>query len=143
MPLIYRAMRADGDKPELGYSASSLGVRVPPDGSPDITPDENGVVYPDSGGMSVAPSWRRLPTHRIPKRLKSKAPDAIGSNSLFCWRMGDGPFLKEALTGDLALSPDAGEDPAHGVVEPARAMPMSAYQAAIGATREQWTVDEE
>lgn len=54
MPKLYRSMRADDhdQKPRLSdTNASGLGVRVPY----DIEPDEDGLVHPAMGGVSVAP----------------------------------------------------------------------------------------
>jgi hypothetical protein len=48
------------------------------------------MVEPFMGGMSVAPQWRLLPVHRIPRRLRAKFPQAAGKNSVFLWRMGEG-----------------------------------------------------
>ena len=66
MPLVYRSMAVDGDKPMIGSTARTLGVR-PGDGPHDgISVDERGNVSPNTGGMSVAPAWRDLESHRIP-----------------------------------------------------------------------------
>src|SRR6516164_4279167 len=65
MPLVYRAMLADGDRPQVGQTALSLGVRVPPDENADVAVSADGMAEPRSGGMSVAPAWRMLPVHRI------------------------------------------------------------------------------
>lgn len=127
----------------VGPTATTLGVRVPPDLRPDISPNADGVVGPGGGGMSVAPSWRQLPTHRIPARLKDKVPEATGSNQCHCWRMGEGLFLPGEMSADLRLLPDPGVSPRHGVVEPARDMQVPNYQGALAATREQWEIDEE
>jgi hypothetical protein len=142
MPLIYRAMRADGAKPLVGPTAQTLGVRVPPDPNADIEVGPDGKVNPEGGGMSVAPAWRLLPLHRIPKRLRPEVPGAVGSNSLHCWCMGAGPFTAGPVAAELLLRPDAGEQPRHGVVAPAREMPLSDYQDALAATREEWSIDE-
>lgn len=140
MPLIYRAMTVDGDgKPKVGQAARTLGARVPPAGKPDIRPDGAGIVRPRTGGMSVAPGWRNLPAHRIPKRLKPLMPDAAGKDEDACFCMGDGPFVSGAVATDLELRVDR---PEHGMVEPAAAMPASDYQRALAVTRDQWVIDE-
>jgi hypothetical protein len=140
MPLIYRAMTRDNDgRPKVGTTARTLGVRLPPDPKPDITPDSNGVVRPGTGGMSVAPAWRRLPLYRIPRRLRHLVPQAHGKDEDACWTMGDGPFADGTLAAGLALRVDSAR---HGLVEPDGEMTVEAYQEALAATRDHWTVDE-
>jgi hypothetical protein len=90
--------------------------------------------------MSVAPAWRELPAHRIPRRLRHLAPDAHGKDEDACWRMGDGPFLDGAVAAGLGLRV---QRPTHGLIEPAEAMPVQAYQEALATTRDRWTIDEE
>jgi hypothetical protein len=142
MPLIYRSMLADGDKPMVGSTARTLGVRVAPDPKPDISVDPNGLVQPRTGGMSVAPEWRLLPGHRVPKRLRPKFPRATGSDNLFCWRMGEGSFTADQLTADLHFRPDPTAADRHGIVEPLQPMTVTQYQAALAATAPLWTIDE-
>jgi hypothetical protein len=135
MPLIYRSMTRDGDHPKVGATAKTLGVRVPGD-----LPSDDGQVSPGTGGMSVAPSWRDLPPHRIPRRLLHLAPDAAGSDADACWRMGVGPFEAGAVAEGLSLRPDR---PDHGLVEPSERMTLERYQAALAATRDLWQIDED
>ncbi len=147
MPWIFRAMKEKDGKPMLGASGSTLGVRSPGGaGKPDIAPDAAGNVIPGTGGMSVSPSVRqlldRLPPGLIPRRLKPLAPDAVGSNNIFVWRMGEGPFAAANITTRLALRPDP-QDAGHGLIEPAGPMPLEEYVSALAATRDEWTVDEE
>src|SRR5438874_141843 len=92
MPRVYRSMLADGDGPMVGDGARTLGVRVAPADKPDLPVGDDGFVQPRTGGMSVAPTVGLLPSHRIPKRLRSRYPDARGPDCLSCWRMGNGPF---------------------------------------------------
>ena len=139
MPLIYRTMFSDGNKPVVGSSANTLGVRVAPAVVQDLAVAGDGSVQPGTGGMSVAPAWRGLPDHRIPRRLKAKCPQATGNDKLHCWRMGDGPFVACALTSDLLLAPDSAS---HANVEPARKMPLAAYERALTATQSFWIIDE-
>jgi hypothetical protein len=142
MPLIYRAMLAAGDKPQLGNTATTLGVRVPPAANPDLPVDPQGSVRPGSGGMSVAPAWRLLPIHRIPRRLRPRFPRAAGSNQLFCWRMGEGAFAAGPVVAGLDLRPDPHHAARHGFVEPSHEMKLLDYQAALAATQPHWLVDE-
>src|SRR5207249_9800713 len=58
VPRVYRVMDANEDRSVIGRGPTSLGVRV--DGkNPDVSP-EDGFVFPEGGGMSVAPSLREL-----------------------------------------------------------------------------------
>jgi hypothetical protein len=143
MPLVYRAMLADGDRPQVGQTALSLGVRVPPDENADVAVSADGMAEPRSGGMSVAPAWRMLPVHRIPRRLRPKFPRAAGKNGFFLWRRGEGPFTEGPFAERLLFRPDPEKPNKHGFVEPAARMPVEEYQAALAATRDQWVIDEE
>ena len=140
MPLIYRSMYATGNKPTIGSSATTLGVRVPPSDKADLPVEPDGMVRPNTGGMSVAPAWRDLAVWRISKRLRGKMEGACDSMNIFCWRMGNGPFVPEQVATGLFLRPDSN---IHGNVEPDHPMPLSEYQAALAATREQWEIDED
>jgi hypothetical protein len=136
-------MLADGDRPQVGPSALVLGVGVPPDEHADIAVGEEGMVEPRTGGMSVAPAWRLLPVHRIPRRLRARFPRAAGKNQRSLWRMGDGPFTDGPLADRLLFRPDPEKPARHGFVEPRARMPAGDYQAALAATRGQWAIDEE
>ena len=140
---MYRAMLADGGRPRVGPSALTLGVRVPPDEHADLAVGAEGMVEPRTGGMSVAPAWRRLPVHRIPRRLRGKFPRAAGKNDVFLWRMGDGPFTEGPFADRLLFRTDPEQPNAHGFVEPGATMPVGEYQEALAATRERWVIDEE
>lgn len=139
MPRIYRAMFHDDMKPVAGPERNQLGVRVPPDSPADVAPDAADHVAPGRG-MSVAPSWRKLPFFLIPERLKDKVPKARGEDTLRCWRHGEGVFVDGSINAHLALSRAT---PKHGEVEPARRIPLADYQAALADTRDAWEWDEE
>jgi hypothetical protein len=136
-------MLADGVRPQVGPSALALGVRVQPDPKADIAVDAEGMVEPRTGGMSVAPAWRLLPVHRIPRRLRTKFPRAAGKNETALWRMGEGPFVEGPLADRLLFRPDPQQPDRHGFVEPMASMPIGDYQVALAATRDQWVIDEE
>lgn len=129
-------MSRDGDHPRVGSTGRTLGARVPH----DISADAAGLVHPGTGGMSVAPTWRDLPPHRIPRRLRHLAPEAAGNDADACWRMGEGPFAAGGVAEGLLLRPGR---PTHGTIEPAMPMTLGRYQAALATTRERWVVDEE
>ncbi len=136
MPLIYRSMTRDGNRPGLGSTARALGVRVPGD-----LPDLGGLVVPGTGGMSVSRAWREMPAWRIPIRLKPLEPKAAGKQSdLYCWSMGEGPFARGYVADGLRLRPD---DPTHALVEPSDTMTIDEFQLALAATRDQWRIDED
>jgi hypothetical protein len=135
MPLIYRSMQKDGDRPKLGRTAKTLGVRIPG----DIAVDATGHVSPGTGGMSVVPAWRLLKSHRIPMRLRHFCPDATGKTDLSCWKMGEGEFKDGPLAPGLSFRRDT---PMHGLVEPAQVVSLADFEADLAATRDQWTIDE-
>lgn len=141
MPLIYRAMLADSDKPLVGASNKTLGVRFPPDKHSDIPVAPDGFVQPSTGGMSVAPAWRELPHFLIPRRLKHLNRNATGNNSLRCWCMGAGAFVDSPIAEKICLRIDP-KNARHGFVEPSVRMHKEEFQAAIAATNEFWRLDE-
>ena len=135
MPRFYRSMTREGDRPKVGPTGRTLGVRVPAD-----IPATDGLVRPETGGMSVVPAWRDLKTHRIPRRLRHLAPDARGPNEDACWVMGQGPFGPGPVADGLTLRPTS---PDHGLVEPSESMLLDHYQTSLAATRDAWCIDEE
>jgi hypothetical protein len=140
MPLAFRAMLRDGDKPKTGPTKKTLGVKGGNDRFDDIAPDANGNVHPGTGGMSVAPNWRNLPEHRIPKRLRHLYPRASGSDDYACWRMGTGAFESGPIAEKLNLAVDK---PKHGMLQPAGVMTLAEFQAVLAATQDLWSLDEE
>jgi hypothetical protein len=132
-------MLAEGGKPKIGSESKMLGVRIAPNPHADIPVDENGNVHPETGGMSVAPEWRSLPWHLIPRRLHRRGR---GGNNLICWRLGAGVFEEAPLNADLALRPDPAAPAEHGFVEPTHVMAIAEYQAALAGTRDDWIQDE-
>ena len=142
MPRVYRSMTVVDSKPMIGRTARSLGIRP----NEDIPVQEDGAVFSETGGMSVAPAWRDLPGHRIPKRLRAEgADDASGSNADACWTMGDGDFTDAPFTASLVLRVDRYEDfrPVHGTVQPTIKMMLEEYESALAATQGQWYIDED
>ncbi len=140
MPLIYRSMTVNDGKPLIANTARGLGVRIGHSPEDDIPSDEDGRVHTGNGGMSVAPTWKELGLHRIPKRLKHIVPDARGSNRDACWRMGAGPFNNGPVAEALVLKKDTD---VHGFVEPAESMLVADYIGALVSTRDQWAIDED
>jgi len=142
MPLIWRAMKADTDGPQVGRGAALLGVRVGSGENDDVNPDGDGYLHPGRGGMSVAPSPEALPPHRLPRRLQKKYPerfpDATGPNGVHCWGIGEGAFAPGKVADRLGLRLDPDDPARHGLVEPDGKMKIEDYEAALGATRDQW-----
>ncbi len=137
MARIFRVMTVCDGRPAIGPNARALGVRIPD----DIVVDENEKVQPATGGMSVAPSWRQLPSHRIPNRLRRNGmEDARGKDGDACWRMGEGEFSDGLLRGQLLLRVHR---PAHGTVEPAETMAHADYVRELISTAPLWKIDED
>jgi hypothetical protein len=148
MPLIWRGMTKDGNRPHVGRGAQLLGVRFGPlDQGRDIDPDREGVVHPEKGGMSVSPRVEALPPHRLPRRLRDvypeRFPNARAPNTLYCWSMGEGAFEAGRVAEGLRLRVDPDDPERHGFVEPDGKMKMAAYETALAATRDQWQKWEE
>jgi len=135
-PKVYRAMKKDADdKPTVAQTATGLGVRS----GTDIITDAAGNVVLDANGMSVAPGWRNLELHRIPKRLGSIIPGARGSDNTHCFTTGGGAFQRDPFARGLELIPDAAH---HAAVAPIAAVPLAEYEADLAATRLDWVIDE-
>lgn len=132
-------MLKDGERPLVGTDDNMLGVRTAPHDGADIAVDGNGLVYPNTGGMSVSKDWRRLPALLIPGRLRAICPHARGSESYSIFRYGDGLYETGPLANDLSLSWGVKY---HGTIEPAKATLLSTYQAALAVTCEQWSIAE-
>jgi hypothetical protein len=116
----------------IADTAQALGVRVPQ----DVQVSASGDVEPLGGGMSVAPSIRDLPPHRIPRRLRDSFPEAAGSDRAVVWRAGTERFADAPFTDDLKLRVDKTY---HGLIEPSRPMPLAEFRAALAQTVEDWT----
>jgi hypothetical protein len=108
---LYRGMRGSADgSPELGPSASKLGAR--PD--VDIPVDENGMVRPGTGGMSVNESPTGMPEFRRPPSFGGSGKNL----NMYCINSCDlGPGLQYVQ--------EAG---GHGFLEPASNMSFAEYQ---------------
>lgn len=136
MPRVFRAMKRDDDgQPGVERSANGLGVRP----EIDVDVDSQGRVLTNGKGMSVSPNWRDMNLSRVPRRLRHLLPGARGSNNVFCFRRGEGPFDSGAFAEGLILQPDSSR---HGVIAPAEFGPLADYETALAATRSDWIVDE-
>ena len=135
-PRVYRAMKKDADdQPTVDQTATGLGVRP----GTDIITDAAGNVMLDDYGMSVAPGWRDLELHRIPKRLGPIVPGARGSNNTYCFTTGTATFQRDLFAQGLELIPDTS---IHASVAPVAVVPLAEYEADLAATRPDWVIDE-
>ena len=122
-------MQADLDeRPLIGRTGRTLGVRVPR----DIAPDHDGIVHPSRGGMSVAPSsvWN-VPNHRRPHEM---GRGSTGPSRDRIYSIGD----ELAVVGLLVVRSDPGAPSRHAFVEPSQAMPLEHYEQALVSTRPAW-----
>jgi hypothetical protein len=138
---ILRVMTPDGEKPRIGSTARTLGVRCPQ----DVALDERGWAVPGKG-MSVAPTLTELPHHRIPRRLRKLVPSATGCDDDRCFRLAELSYRPGVVADALSLRPDLLPRPdgrRHGQIEPTQPMPVSRFSAALGDTQARWVLDEE
>ena len=113
MPLLFRLMKADGEKPNLGQTSMCLGARVPK----DIQPDAQGMVNSGDGGISVSAKPEDLTPAMIPERYAKTIRGAASRvNSVWIWRMGEGDFVSGPVANRLALRIDPLNNK-HGFVE--------------------------
>lgn len=141
VPKVYRVMKRDvvDGLPVLGSTSSELGVRP----GMDVAVDGSGDVILDGSGMSVVPDWRVLGVTRVPKRLKSISPGAVGPNNTACYTLGVGPFVRAVVAAGLELIPDIAPDPVkHGVLAPLQIVSIVQYDTDLEATRADWHIDE-
>ena len=139
MPTVFRSMRkADDGFPVVGRSTSSLGVRVigmiPPAQKVDVDTATNNDVIVNEKGMSVNRTWRDISPNFLPIRC-----GGFASNNRYCFRMGEGAFVKGPFSDGLEFFPDTQK---HGLVRPARIMPLAQYEDYLAATRVEWQIDE-
>jgi hypothetical protein len=119
MTIVYRPMRAAHDgHPQPGNTKRSLGV-VDAGESADVIPDEEGIVHPDGGGMSVVQRRRDVPYYREKR-------DPV-------WKLDT-----DALPVTLQYRQDS---KTHGVIEPAVSMPLDTYRETLAETRQDWERD--
>ena len=108
-----------------------LGARVPADVNL-VAADR---VKPGKG-MSVFRDIHEMPPFLIPKDYLNRFPEAGGKRGIKIWKLGEGDFANSPVSDDLVLRTKR----EHGSLEPARQMPLDAYQAALASTRDQWVV---
>jgi hypothetical protein len=122
----------EGRKPCLGASASTLGIRFHDPTNPtrvhDIRADADGLVHPDTGGLSVTPD----DPEKMYYRHRPVALGGLSRHQLFS-------LEPDRLGPKLRYRPDPDNPDGHGFIEPATSMPASEYELAIKELRDAWT----
>jgi RHS repeat-associated protein len=119
---LYRGMRGTEEgSPDLGPSASKLGARP----GIDIPVDENGMVRPGTGGMSVNESPMGMPEFRRPPSFGGSGKNL----NMYCVSSCD-------LGANLQYVPESG---GHGFLEPASEMSFAEYQQYLYQTQGSWS----
>jgi hypothetical protein len=106
-----------------------LGVRAPPNSTPDVVTDLQGWVRPGTGGMSVSPD---TPIHLHPARRPMKL-GGWGKDPLFS-------ITTDYLGDGLQFRPDPRAPDRHGLIEPARPMKLEEFQALLSRTQTLWEI---
>src|SRR5437763_1899032 len=117
---MFRAMKAEADGlPQIGRSGRQLGVRI--DGPiRDLRVGEDGIVEPESGGMSVAlDATRNLPKPRLPRSLGGEGRDPV-----FTMRRAE---LAEPLILRVDRHP-------HALIEPIRRCLLVEFESDLAST---------
>src|SRR4051794_25652502 len=118
--LLYRSMIEDRDgRPLVVGTARGLGPRPG-----EIGCDEDGIVEPEAGGISVALDD---PAHLVPHRRPEEF-GGTGSDPLWVMDEADlGPLLE--------CRRDPKRPTEHGFLEPVRPMQLEEYELALAETR--------
>jgi hypothetical protein len=118
---VYRTMEASGGRPAIDAGRLTLGVKLRD--TPDILMDEHRFVYPKTGGLSVAPAPKALPT--------SKRPPALGGTSRHpVWKLDI-----DLLPPELVLRPVSAN---HGLIEPSQPIKVEEFQRALHNLEPLW-----
>jgi hypothetical protein len=129
MPSIFRAMRCNEGMPQCGPTKQCLGVRIGVEPHADLPCDNEGMVMPGTGGMSVSPDEiGHLPRHRRPP-----AHGGTGRHPVWVMRT-------EMLTENIAYVPDPPHNGlvTHALIEPCVIMHGDAFQSALCSTAPVW-----
>lgn len=135
--LLYRGMLPDEANqllPKCGACANTLGVRVYrddlPKGSKWDIKVEDGLVHPQTGGMSVTcAEVARLPKHRRPRRHGGT------SDKLQVYVLN-----LESLPDGIVARQDIPDWPWHRAIEPSVTCPYSDYEAELHSTKPNWSL---
>ena len=116
---IFRGMKDGSGMPKVEASARGLGARP----GTDIPVDADGLVHPNTGGISMSPSPGDLPPHRKPPEFGGTGKDPI-------WKIDS-----DNLGDNLKYIPDK---PGHGTIQPSKSMSLGKYQEALGGLQNQF-----
>ncbi|WP_157372658.1 hypothetical protein [Photobacterium marinum] len=132
---LYRDMRVnEKGLPELGYTSSTLGVRIcgcTVDESyrrPDILVNEHGFVEPLTGGLSITPP-------EITKNISDMSADRINRGKTLLWMIDVSVLSKYGLK--FRQDPDKVY---HGFIEPIEIIVPFDYNKNIQSTQCEWEV---
>jgi hypothetical protein len=124
---VYRGMKFEGDnppRPVVGPGRTTLGARP----GTDLPVGKDGMVHPNTGGMSVNDVIDQIPQHNRPTDFGGTGRNLKMFTMDSC-----------ALPADLVLTPDP-KNRLHGLVEPAQTMHLDQYQGLLASTRDSWEV---
>ena len=126
--ILYRGMTSSADGyPLIGATAKTLGARPKvslPREQGDIVIDADGMVWPNTGGMSSNTDIASIPSFRLPEALGG------GGKNIELFRISD----TEIPTGLIFHF----ETTTHGFMEPARPMSYQEMQELLHSTRYAW-----
>ena len=112
--------------PVCGPKATNLGVR-----ERDLPPDEEGMVPPDSGGMSTTPDDPRL----LPEEFRPESLGGLGRLPVFALEVTKlGPSLRARR--------DPRKPRKHAFIEPASRMLFGEYERLIHQTAPDWNKED-
>lgn len=108
-------MIEDAGNPKVGDTARTLGVRINVE-NVDIVVDANGMVHPNTGGMSVSPRIADLLAHRRLSEFGGTGKDPV-------WRTNINDLGPELVY--------VSDSPTHGTIQPTKTMTIEEYQKAL------------
>jgi hypothetical protein len=112
-------IKANDGRPLTVGTARGLGVRA----EIDIFVDEDGMVDPDSGGLSVSEAPEHLPYYRRPPAHGGDGADPL-------WQLET-----DELPDGLQCRPDS---ETHAMIEPSQRMELDVYEELLAETRDLW-----
>lgn len=122
---MFRAMKAESDgRPKIGRSSRELGIRIV---GPirDLPVGEDGMVEPETGGMSVAlDAAQNLPKPRLPRSLGGEGRDPVFT------------MPRTEIPETLILRVDRHP---HAMVEPIRRCLLVEFESGLASTRTFWS----
>lgn len=126
--MIFRGMKKDNSIPTVpmcGSTATASGARP----NTDIFVVD-GIVEPNTGGMSVSNNLESLPPHPIPKRLERLVESATGPNTMHVWMYNLG-IKNDVRFQDLSLKTKGQKVQ----IEPSKKMSFEEFQKKLHGTK--------